>query len=423
MAAGLNTAKKPKVTVIIPVYNTEKYLGESLDCVLSQTLRDLEIICVDDASTDHSGEILDRYAGKDRRVRVFHLPENRRQGYARNFALEQAQGEYIYYLDSDDLIEPETLAELYAVSAEENLDAVFFDARNLFDSQEMLRAYTPPFEKRSGIYPDHSVSGSELLDLFVRQDEWTCYPQRSFWKRAFLQREGIRYAEGCIHEDEYFAYAGILSAERVRYVPKQYFTLRLRADSVMNSKPAPRNFYGYLLNYRLMCAFAAERDIHTYGSDKNIARMYERCRYLWQRLTPEYDLREVCSHTEADRIMYKCFEAHMQYEDFFLQIDEEVLKAIRSHEHLYIYGAGVVGERFARKVLHYRDILLDGFLVSKAESRKVLCGRPVTELDKAELEENALVVVAVREGLLAEIAAVLDQRQINWTYFKSVRTV
>ena len=94
----------PLVSVIIPVYNTEKYLPECLNSVLSQTLRDIEVICIDDASPDNCGKILDEYAQRDSRVKVIHLPENHRQGYGRNRGIERSSGEYLYFLDSDDMI-------------------------------------------------------------------------------------------------------------------------------------------------------------------------------------------------------------------------------------------------------------------------------------------------------------------------------
>ena len=96
----------PKVSVLVPVYNTEKYLPACLDSVLDQSLRDLEIICVDDCSPDRCGEIIDEYAARDARVKTIHLQENRRQGYGRNLGMNRATGKYLYFLDSDDTIVP-----------------------------------------------------------------------------------------------------------------------------------------------------------------------------------------------------------------------------------------------------------------------------------------------------------------------------
>ena len=405
-----------KVSIIIPVYNTEKYLPACLDSVLKQTLSEIEVICIDDASPDRCGVILDEYASKDDRVKVFHLSENRKQGYGRNLGTKNASGEYLYFLDSDDMIDPCTLEELYAVSTREKLDAVFFDAKVHFESEELGRIYTPLINDRKGTYPEHPVEGKELLDLFCKQNEWTCYPQRILWRRRFVVEKGILNPEGSDHEDEYFAFAGILLAKRAMYIRKQYFTLRIRPNSVMTTKPAPKNFHGYLVNFYMMNRFVLENGIHTYGSDAIISHMYERCHSLYNRL-PEKELRSFCSSREQDRILYECFDSHMKAKKHMEQIDENVLQKIRSHNHLYIYGAGIVADAFARKILAQKDILLDGFLVTEDNiASKVFYGRPVTLFNETNLPEDSIVVVAVSAGLKQEICSILEENGVCWTY-------
>lgn len=104
--------KQPLISVIIPVYNVEKYLPDCLDSVLAQTFKDFEVIAIDDGSPDGCGKILDEYAAKDERVKVFHQ-ENRGEAMARNRGLDTAAGEYIYFVDNDDFIHPQTLEVLY----------------------------------------------------------------------------------------------------------------------------------------------------------------------------------------------------------------------------------------------------------------------------------------------------------------------
>ena len=102
-----------KVSVIIPVYNAEKYLEECLDSLLRQTFTDMEIICVDDGSTDSSAEILKRFQEKDRRIRVL-FQENQYAGIARNNGMKIAQGEYLLFLDADDFFEDTLLEKIYS---------------------------------------------------------------------------------------------------------------------------------------------------------------------------------------------------------------------------------------------------------------------------------------------------------------------
>lgn len=110
---GLGCTKLPKVSVIIPVYNTEKYLKKCLDSVCNQTLQDIEIICINDCSQDNCLEILKAYALSDTRVRIIDFKENRGAGAARNAGIEAAQGEYIGFVDSDDFIDLDFYEKLY----------------------------------------------------------------------------------------------------------------------------------------------------------------------------------------------------------------------------------------------------------------------------------------------------------------------
>ena len=101
----------PKVSVIIPVRNAEKYLGECLDSVLGQTLKDVEVLCVDDGSTDGSAKILSDYAAKDGRIRILRQPASG-AGVARNRGLAEARGEYLFFCDADDWIDRDTLGSM-----------------------------------------------------------------------------------------------------------------------------------------------------------------------------------------------------------------------------------------------------------------------------------------------------------------------
>lgn len=115
--------KKPEISIIVPVYNEEKYLPECLDSILAQTFTDFEVIAVDDGSPDRCGEILDQYAAKDARIKPIHQ-DNGGEAVARNRGLEAAQGEFIYFVDNDDYIHPQTLEVLYQTIQKSGLDGV-----------------------------------------------------------------------------------------------------------------------------------------------------------------------------------------------------------------------------------------------------------------------------------------------------------
>ena len=409
-----------KVSVIIPVYNVERYLPACLDSVLGQTLEDIEVICIDDCSPDCCGEILDDYALADDRVKVIHLQENHRQGFGRNRGMERASGRYLYFLDADDTIEPQALEELSRLADGEELDAIFFDSKVAYESEELRDVYVPPHSPRKGEYADEVYVGADLLEAFIEQDEWTCYPQRIFWRRDFIMGEKIRYPEGSEHEDEFFAFAGILAAKRARYIRRQLFILRVRPGSVMTSDPAPKNFHGYLMNYYHMNRFVAERDLHSHGAQVIIGRMHERVMTLYSKLRDDFDLSEPFQG-EPDKTVYRCFHSLMWARDVANQIDPEVMDEIRRHRVVYIYGARLTGQRFCEKLERHGGILIGDFLAQFPEDApQVLMGRHVVSFDDARIPKDALVVVATKVMYWEESRAKLEGKGIHCVFHRKL---
>ncbi|HEX5790621.1 MAG TPA: glycosyltransferase family 2 protein, partial [Luteolibacter sp.] len=117
-----------KVSVIIPFYGVEKYIEQCLESVTRQTLREIEIICIDDASPDDSATIVRRFAATDQRIRLIRNPVNRGVSVARNLGLSAARGDYLYVIDSDDFLHPEAIGKLHAKATQDDLDLVFSDA-------------------------------------------------------------------------------------------------------------------------------------------------------------------------------------------------------------------------------------------------------------------------------------------------------
>ena len=126
-----------KVSVILPVYNTEKYLPECLDSIINQSLRDIEIICVDDGSTDSSLQILKEYAEKDKRISVIHK-NNGGQGSARNVGLNHAKGEYITFVDSDDYITEDMIYYLLKFLEDNKLDVAMIADCYVYDKSKIF---------------------------------------------------------------------------------------------------------------------------------------------------------------------------------------------------------------------------------------------------------------------------------------------
>ena len=122
----------PKVSVIVPVHNTGKYLSKCLDSLLGQTLTDLEVICINDGSTDDSLEILSQYAQKDKRIKIIDFKENKGVSVARNEGIKAAMGDYVAFMDSDDLVDLDFYEKLYEKACQTGADIVKGDLKEIF---------------------------------------------------------------------------------------------------------------------------------------------------------------------------------------------------------------------------------------------------------------------------------------------------
>ena len=334
-----------KVSIVIPVYKVEKYLPSCLDSVLNQTLQDIEVICIDDASPDRCPEILDEYAARDARIRVLHLPENHQQGYGRNRGTEMARGKYIYFLDSDDMITRSALEELYAAAEKDQLDCIYFDSQVIFASKELEIKNSTYIAGRKGRYENRVYSGKELFELFKEQNDWNCYVQRTFWRRNYLWDYDVFSPEHIEHEDEFFSFKGALLAQRVRYIPKNYFIRRYRENSVMTRPEHPKDFHGYFVSFCSMVDLVKRMKLESKGTDSEILHMYERMERFFTLFSANEDPRKWFGTDELLRSYYYYFYAKKMDHYYYKGFINKLSVPIPPERHIWIYGAGIVGKR------------------------------------------------------------------------------
>ena len=212
------------VSVIIPVYNVEKYLHTCLDSVFGQTFSDWEAVCVNDGSTDGSAVILKEYAAKDDRFRVVEQP-NAGLSAARNTGLMHAAGDYILFLDSDDWLETDALETLSGILDGEDL--VCFSGRRYLEFESR---FLPSDELDERTYP----SGMDYYNenaLQRRDFPFVCVVLR-LYKRSFLKENGLRFKEGIFHEDNLFTPLACYFARRVRVLNRSLYVYRVRDNSI-----------------------------------------------------------------------------------------------------------------------------------------------------------------------------------------------
>lgn len=250
---------QPAITVVIPVYNTEPYVEQTLRSIMEQTLPEIEILAVDDGSTDGSPDILRRLAAEDARIRI-HTQPNRGLSEARNAGMDRARGRYIYFMDSDDLLDQDALALCHDKCERERLDLLFFDA----ESFGAPTADAPWLDyRRAGWFDDRVYTGTEVLTRMLDIGRYRASACLSFIRLELLRTTGLRFYPGMLHEDELFTPQLYLSATRIGRIDRAFFKRRVREGSIMGAAFSMRNMTGYLTAARELRRWATAHDAAT----------------------------------------------------------------------------------------------------------------------------------------------------------------
>jgi len=278
--------EKIKISVIIPIYNTSKYLAECLDSIMNQTFRSIEIIMIDDGSTDSSYEIALEYKQKDRRF-ILIRTDNRGQSAARNTGLDNAKGEYICFLDSDDYLSHEALEILYNRAKNDDLDILKFSAFVFEDEKReyIWRYWQEGFGyKYHGTYND-TYSGTKLFGNFIKNDDY--YPSvcMELIRKSFLASNNIRFLEGVILEDNLFNYESMMVANRIGVLNKPLYYRRVRPSSTMTNPQLMRKIKSIsVIIQRLEERITVNNEEIENGSWL-IVNFFEQTKRLWEEMT------------------------------------------------------------------------------------------------------------------------------------------
>ncbi|MGI6447875.1 MAG: glycosyltransferase family 2 protein [Methanobrevibacter boviskoreani] len=218
-----------KVSVIIPIYNVENYLEECLDSIVNQTLKDIEIICVNDGSTDNSLDIINKYAAKDDRIIVIDQ-ENGGHAVATNRGMDLAKGKYLYLMDSDDFVKTDALEKSYKLAEEKQVDFVLFQAINYDDDNDIYyKTEQYSMERVANEVQDKIFNYKDLdgdLSFGITVTPWT-----KLYNRKFVEDCGARFPEGLIFEDNVFFWEVYLSANRICFLKDHLFYRRWHGNS------------------------------------------------------------------------------------------------------------------------------------------------------------------------------------------------
>lgn len=256
----------PAVSIVIPVYNVEKYIEETMECIMEQTMRDIEIICVNDSSTDYSLQILERFADKDRRVTIINNHCNQGAAAARNIGLKNAQGAYICFLDADDIFEQDMLLKEYDAICRYDADiavvhtAYFKDDRNDYNMWEDL-------------WKEQAVSIDKSNHNLLR--DWELPPWNKMYKKKFLEDNKLLFQDLTSSNDVFFGVMSVFLAKKIvmvesseplvfyrtgtktqisaRRIPMNAYRAFEKVYNELVSRKLWEKYYEYFFDYFLVC--------------------------------------------------------------------------------------------------------------------------------------------------------------------------
>lgn len=242
-------SQKPLISIVIPIYGVETYLKRCLDSVSCQTYRELEVILVDDGSPDKCGEIADAYAAKDNRFKVIHKA-NGGLSDARNVGMEAATGEFLFFLDSDDVIHENAIEELYSICSDNKADIAISSLYNFIESDYEhddkrntdIKRHFSKDEIGIGIRNNYSV---EYMDQIYAMKRILCPGGIGHEAPGKLYRlalwDGIQFPVGELYEDYFTTYKVILKAKKIGILSEPIYGYRVREGSIMQSRIKEKN--------------------------------------------------------------------------------------------------------------------------------------------------------------------------------------
>ena len=244
--------QQPLISVIVPIYNVEKYVRKCLDSLVNQTMKQIEVICIDDGSTDESGSIADEYVSEEFPIfRVIHT-ENRGLSAARNRGIDESRADWLMFVDSDDWVSPDFCRVPYEVALENKVEMVIFQYQMTTENGCIRK-------KRRKSALDGMVCNETAVDI---GESYT-------WNKLYNIElfDGIRYPEGHVYEDVWTTHKVIYKARRILYCVKSLYFYRIRKGSIAQS--ATSRVDEYLANtdrYRDLIRFGypqykAQRDL------------------------------------------------------------------------------------------------------------------------------------------------------------------
>ena len=252
----------PKVSVILPVYNVAPYLDEALFSLENQTLKDIEIIAVNDGSTDNSLSILEKHAATENRLHIYSQSNQGLSG-ARNTGMKYCKGEFVYFMDSDDIIDENTLEVSYNNARKYDADVCLFDAEVFYEKDASPIPWD--YNRNEVLAEGRKYNGKELFNLLLDREKHRAVVWLQFIRWDYLKKTRLSFYPGIIHEDELFTPQLILQTNSIVYLNRKYVKHRVRKTSIVGKGYSKRNINCYLTVFEELFKFQDTPIIHKFA--------------------------------------------------------------------------------------------------------------------------------------------------------------
>ncbi len=221
-----------RVSVVVPMYNLEEYIDNSMECIVNQTLQEIEILCVDDGSTDATVAMVEEYARDDKRIRIIRNQKSN-AGVARNLGLERAKGEYLLFLDGDDIFEPDLLEKMYEQIVRDHADICVCDA-DQYDTKQNVFCSKPQYMRRK-LLPEQRPFSRTDIGKFILYFT-TSVPWNKMVKREFVEKHQLHFQNIERANDQYFSIMALLLAENITVVDEVLVHYRINQEGNLTTE-------------------------------------------------------------------------------------------------------------------------------------------------------------------------------------------
>lgn len=424
---------QPKVSIIIPVYNTEKYLKQCLETVCLQTIKEIQIICVDDGSSDGSVEIIKGFCKKDERVELYlNKNESKGAGSARNLGLSYAKGEYLLILDSDDYFELDLVEKSYNKAITFDADVVLYDTTYIDENGMHLRGYN---SLNTSAIPDKEVfSLYDCPDTFFQITPGMAWSK--MWKRELIKKNNILFQENIpMADDILFTYSAMSLAKRITFIKERLINYRYirEGNQSSNKDNAVTSSVEYALELKKILSSYGLYDTLRYSFirttiERSISHLrtfnsFESFEILFSALK-EYINNEIvcdkdwekyfdssCSNFSNDKAKMQLYTninniiSLTSKEFLYEQYKEKIFRGVNfpqnlidANDKVIIYGAGDVGKVYFYQNMKYKYCKVVGW----ADKSYSEIGFPVISPDSIKNLEYDKIIVAIEKENVAD---------------------